>query len=431
MTPGPLMVIPAYIYPGAPPRTVWDKWAGTADVVDRIIANPASGPGVSVDANYTAVIAKAILAGTDVFGYVDTNYGAIADATVKGQIDTWFSLYGIRNIFFDRTQSSGLPPAIAYHQSQCDYVHGKASGAKVILNPGTTVDEQYARMAETVIVFEGPYSSYPAYVPSAWNFKYPREKIGHLIYSVPDAATMVRVVDQAFQQHAGYIYVADAGSYFALPSFYDSEVAKLRAPHSDFTTAVYNMLEPLQDADVPLGLPLLSFVKAIASMFDDVDLVVRDQDGAPGWAVALDANNAPSYMLPWLGQWAGVNVDTSQDVPTQRGQILSHSGFARGTLAAMLAAGKATMTGSKNLTVVERAGDAWTVAFTGTTSEIPSVPLTLAAIKSQAPAGLIVTLNGTGGLSPNTTYAQVKGHGTYGTVKAFYSNYLDMKTRGA
>lgn len=204
-----------------------------------------------------------------------------------------------------------------------------------------------------------------------------------------------------------------------------------RPATTPFTEAVYALLEPVTAQDEALNWPLLRYVIALAAMLDDVDTIVRDTLVLVGWSTALDANNAPAYALPWLGQFAGVTVDTSQVVATQRNQILLHSGFKRGTLAAMIAAGQDTMTGSKTLTVTERAGDAWTVAFTGTSAEIPSVAATLAAIKTVKPAGVIVTLNGVGGASPNTTYTQVAGHGTYTTVKAFYSNYLDMKTRGA
>lgn len=198
-----------------------------------------------------------------------------------------------------------------------------------------------------------------------------------------------------------------------------------------FAEAVYALMDPVTVQDEALNWPLLRYVLAHSAMFDAVDTIVRDAVGRVGWGLALDAVNAPAYALPWLGQFGGVTVDTSQVVATQRDQILTHSGFRRGTLAAMIAAGQATMTGGKTLSVVERSGDAWTVAFTGTAAEIPSVPLTLAAIKTQKPAGVIVTLNGAGGASPNTTYNQVKAHGTYATVKAFYTNYLDMKTRGA
>lgn len=204
-----------------------------------------------------------------------------------------------------------------------------------------------------------------------------------------------------------------------------------RPATTPFTEAVYALLEPIAGQDEALNWPLLRYVIALSSMIDDVDTIVRDAPGVVGWGLALDAVNGPAYLLPWLGQFAGVAVDTTQVVATQRDQIVSHSGFRRGTLAAMISAGQATMTGSKTLSVVERSGDAWTVAFTGTAAEIPSVPATLAAIKTVKPAGVIVTLNGVGGASPNTTYTQVKGHGTYTTVKAFYTNYLDMKTRGA
>lgn len=204
-----------------------------------------------------------------------------------------------------------------------------------------------------------------------------------------------------------------------------------RPATTPFSEAVYALLEPVADQDEDLGWPLLTFIVACSSMIDPVDTIVRDNGAIPGWAVALDVNNAPLWVLPWLAQFAGVHLDTSQTDPIQRAQILQHTLFNRGTLAAMILAAQATMTGSKTVSVTERAGDAWTVAFTAAAGEVPSVAATLAAINAVKPAGIIVTFNGTGGSSPNTSYTQVKGHGSYSTVKAFYSNYLDMKTRGA
>jgi len=200
---------------------------------------------------------------------------------------------------------------------------------------------------------------------------------------------------------------------------------------SAFANQVYALLEPVAGGDEAAGWPLLLYVEACSRMIDPVDVIVRDAPGVPGWGVAMDANNAPLAQLPWLGQFAGVTVDTTQPDATQRAQILGHSGFARGTLAAMISAAQATMTGSKTVSYTERSGDAWTVAFTAAAGEVPSVTATLAAIVAVKPAGIIVTFNGAGGASANTSYTQVKARGSYATVKATYTNYLDLKTRGS
>lgn len=85
------LLIPGYIYPGAPPRTEWSTWIANSQEISGIIANPGSpgGPGVGVDTNYQAVIAAAQKAGIRVWGYVDDGYNRPdASATLVDDFNT-------------------------------------------------------------------------------------------------------------------------------------------------------------------------------------------------------------------------------------------------------------------------------------------------------------------------------------------------------
>lgn len=221
------LLVPAYIYPGAPPRTEWSLWIGAARTFGWIIANPGSpgGPGTFTDSNYAAVIAAAQAQGIGIFGYVDTGYGAVAIGTVTSQVDDWKTFYGINDIFFDQVSSN--PADLAYYTTATNYVRSTHVGAKTMLNPGTTTDEGYFALADILCVFEGTKASYDSYLPSAWNAHYNADHFCHLIHTAADEAAMRSVVSKARSLNAGYIYVTDPSSWFAMPPFFAAEVNAL------------------------------------------------------------------------------------------------------------------------------------------------------------------------------------------------------------
>ncbi len=59
--------------------------------------------------------------------------------------------------------------------------------------------------------------------------------------------------------------------------------------------------------------------------------------GAPGWSQILDINRCPSYALPWLGQFVGVDLNKTPNLTYEQSvqKILSRSGFSRGTVSAL------------------------------------------------------------------------------------------------
>jgi len=59
--------------------------------------------------------------------------------------------------------------------------------------------------------------------------------------------------------------------------------------------------------------------------------------GAPGWSQILDINRCPSYALPWLGQFVGVNLSKTPNLSYEQSvqKILSRPGFSRGTVSAL------------------------------------------------------------------------------------------------
>ena len=70
--------------------------------------------------------------------------------------------------------------------------------------------------------------------------------------------------------------------------------------------------------------------------------------GAPGWSQILDINRCPSYALPWLGQFIGVDLSKTPNLTYEQSvqKILSRPGFSRGTLPSLQNALAAIINGS-------------------------------------------------------------------------------------
>ncbi len=84
------LLIPLYLYPtNAYTNTVYNNVINLKrqfrEIPFIVILSPANGPGTTVDNNYTLAISMLRAVGIQVVGYVDTNYTAIAQSTVRLQ----------------------------------------------------------------------------------------------------------------------------------------------------------------------------------------------------------------------------------------------------------------------------------------------------------------------------------------------------------
>ena len=147
---------------------------------------------------------------------------------MRADITTWRTLYNVTDIFFDQTASS--PSYLAYYQDIANVVHA-TPGALTMLNPGINVDERYLQMADILNIFEGTRASYATWAPAAWVANYPAARFSHLVYSVPDAAGMTAVLNQALTRRAGYVYITSdtlPNPWDVLPPYWATEVAQIR-----------------------------------------------------------------------------------------------------------------------------------------------------------------------------------------------------------
>ena len=199
-------------------------------------------------------------------------------------------------------------------------------------------------------------------------------------------------------------------------SMLDLAVATVDAP--PIAVELYRRLGPWFQMDVmspSQGWPLLAFCKAFFGGMQDIEDIIRDTDDGPGWSSIMDPDRAPVEWLPWLGQFVGVSWPANTSEQTQRDLIKGTPGFKRGTPAALVDAVRAELTGTKTVYLIERQGSAWALGVTTLTSETPSAARVAAAIRSQKPAGIVVTQTAITG-------------GDYATLAATHTDYTDIFT---
>lgn len=190
----------------------------------------------------------------------------------------------------------------------------------------------------------------------------------------------------------------------------------------------YAKLEPVAAGDEGRGWHLLLFIEALGEMFRKVEELTRSVDGLPARSQILDVDRAPDWWLPNLAQFVGVRLIAGSTVAEQRERIRSTDGFKRGTVAAMVAAIKPTLTGTQYVGVVERAGgDAYTLQISTRSAETPNAAATAAAAMAQKPAGLVLTQTVIAGVTwgemevrnPAATWSQVENQfATYAAAEA-------------
>jgi hypothetical protein len=222
--------VPAYFYPW--PASKW--WRQFADMRPGtvVIVNPASGPGNATDPRYASAIDDARNRGLIVLGYVDTDYGAVDVGSLVDQSSRYHAWYEISGIFLDRVapDDSSLPQ----YGEVAQHLHD--IGLSVAFNAGQPyVDPGYAAVADHLVMFEGPLSSYVECQFPKWTQEVAPKRIWHLVYGVATAEEMTVVVARATASNAGLLYVTDGiqpNPWDHLPPYWDRERQLLDAVSS-------------------------------------------------------------------------------------------------------------------------------------------------------------------------------------------------------
>jgi hypothetical protein len=243
-TPTLQMLIPLYSYPNwyNPADYIWDDVAAANSQVSiTAIINPNNGPGsCPPNDDYLHGLSDLRNAGVMIVGYVYTSYGARPLEDAKADVDLYDQCFAIDGIFFDETASDVV--YLTYYKELYDYVKMKSNLYKVILNPGTHIDEGYISQpaSDIAVISEGYSCDWPPYQPDSYvtDGTYPADRFAVLIHSVPSVSIMQAHIKLAIARNIGYVYVTDDGPpnpWDSLPSFWQAEISYLQSP--DMLTA--------------------------------------------------------------------------------------------------------------------------------------------------------------------------------------------------
>ncbi len=197
------IAVPSYFGPGP----LWTRMEQACPGVGMAIINPASGPGFARDPGYADQVKNSQSAGLTVLGYVHTGYSTRVASAVRADVDAYYLWYGVDGIFFDEA-STERSYASSYYAALYDHVQAKIGKALTVLNPGTQTHECYMAVADTIVTFEGPYSTYAGRYPiPSWVGDYPAKRFWHLVYAAPGVRRMEKAVRLSVKRGAGWVYV--------------------------------------------------------------------------------------------------------------------------------------------------------------------------------------------------------------------------------
>jgi hypothetical protein len=176
----PLYIYPANVHTNKDFNRVIELKRQYSEVPFWVIVNPASGPGTSIDPNYTKAIDRLIGAGCVVLGYVSTSYGKVPVETAQTNMQTWKTFYPrVQGIFFDEMLYEDNEAAVKHQVTLNQSAHDLGLWPTVA-NPGTDTPGRYfaAESADVIVIHEsdqwpmeeklhgnyfGGYSDYPPF----------------------------------------------------------------------------------------------------------------------------------------------------------------------------------------------------------------------------------------------------------------------------
>ncbi|MET7484735.1 spherulation-specific family 4 protein [Streptomyces sp. NPDC005538] len=174
------LLVPYYEHPTHRPA----EWAAIVAAAPRlygVILNPASGPGETPDPAFANTAAQLRDAGVRLLGYTDTDYGRRPYADVVQDLTHHRDWYGTDGVFLDQVAVGH--DRFRHYQRLAKAAWGLGCGT-LVLNHGTTPHPSYARIADVLITFEGPWTTYRELPPRPWHGA-PGVRLGHLVHGVP------------------------------------------------------------------------------------------------------------------------------------------------------------------------------------------------------------------------------------------------------
>ncbi|MFE5915878.1 spherulation-specific family 4 protein [Streptomyces sp. NPDC056468] len=174
------LLIPYYEHPSVRPAE-WDAIIAAAPRLHGVVLNPASGPGEAPDPAFAEVAARLRAVDVRVLGYADTDYGRRLHADVVRDITRHRDWYRADGVFLDQVAAGR--EEFGHYQRLATAAWGAGCGT-LALNHGTAPHPSYARIADLLVTFEGPWATYTRLGPQSWR-GVTGVRLCHLVYGVP------------------------------------------------------------------------------------------------------------------------------------------------------------------------------------------------------------------------------------------------------
>jgi Spherulation-specific family 4/PEP-CTERM motif len=250
------IVVPAYFYPSFS-GSAWDQLTTALSSGVRITAimNPGSGPGNSVNSDYTRAINNFRAAGGIVLGYVPSGFlgdqveptstcrPAIGNNYVVADIvscaASYNSFYTIDGIFVDEfgPPATGATDAqvLSFYTNVYDGLKTVNANWSIVGNPGTAANAALLRNgtsggADRLVTFENASSAFATAPQNPALALVPSQALINIIYDVSDPAVLDGLIAQIAARNVGGIFITDdilPNPYDTLPAYFTTQVAAI------------------------------------------------------------------------------------------------------------------------------------------------------------------------------------------------------------
>lgn len=207
---------------------MWTAAAGTQPEANIGIANwgsntqnsGAGGPGTSKNSADAAMINTARTDGTNIIGYIATNYAAgtgYTDADIETQMTQWHSWYGVTTFFLDEVPYRTTDESY-YATLKSWATTNIGSSAQEWLNMGTYPGgSSWMNDGNVIMDWE---NDIPPTTPPSWVNNYKPSRFAMVMNAVPDTTSDIETAVKDIEgAHAQAGFVTDDSSYQTLPSW--------------------------------------------------------------------------------------------------------------------------------------------------------------------------------------------------------------------
>ncbi|MFE1246678.1 spherulation-specific family 4 protein [Streptomyces sp. NPDC058741] len=222
--------VPGYAHPLLAP-TEWGALTRPGVPLHWVVLNVADGPGSRPDPHCLEAADRLRNAGVRVLGHLDSRYGTrnpgdlISDAH---RFVDWYQVDGfiLERCPADHTGLSEVRRAVASLRVVRDDAH-------IVLAHGIHPHPDYARLADQVVTFSGPWNDYRWSQVADWTTHHPPERFCHFVHGVP-RPQLDEALRIARRQGAATIWLTDrtdgggrADPWETMPGYWDEFVSRV------------------------------------------------------------------------------------------------------------------------------------------------------------------------------------------------------------